>query len=62
MPKNRTLNHYRQNKEFGYSNPRSKSSRNSAEDTIQKIRDLRGQYPNDQEFGKAVAWLLRTIK
>ena len=80
MTKKRTLNEYRQSKEYtknpwNLPGPPSIGSEgeveadeheyeiddesNSYYELIRKLKDLRKQYPNDQEFGKRIAMIIR---
>ena len=83
MTKKRTINEYRQTKEYYTKNtwalhgvPRIGSEgvvesetddyeeeiddeSNSYYEFMKKLKDLRKQYPNDQEFGKRVAMIIK---
>jgi len=64
MAKSRTLNEYRQTKDYGYKNPSIGNDRYQFnliefENYIfPEILKLKKKYPNDQEFGKHVRVLL----
>ena len=55
MEKNRTLNEYRQNKEFGYKNPKTETVIDDYYRKVdfdpQYIVDLIKNFPNDKELG-----------
>ncbi len=83
MTKKRTINEYRQTKEYYTKNPWAlhgvprigsegvvesetddyeeeiDDESNSYYEFLKKLKDLRKQYPNDQEFGKRVAMIIR---
>ena len=48
------LDKLRQDKTYGW-----KPGKTSSKNIKEQIRDLRKQYPNDQEFGEAIAKLIR---
>lgn len=87
MTKKRTINEYRQTKEYYTKNPWAlygvpidtinigsegvvesetddyeeeiDDESNSYYEFMKKLKDLRKQYPNDQEFGKRVAMIIK---
>lgn len=83
MTKKRTINEYRQTKEYYTKNPWAlhgvprigsegvvesetddyeeeiDDESNSYYEFMRKLKDLRKQYPNDQEFGKRVAIIIK---
>ena len=83
MTKKRTINEYRQTKEYHTKNPWNlygvprigsegvvesetddyeeeiDDELNSYYEFMKKLKDLRKQYPNDQEFGKRVAMIIK---
>ena len=58
MEKNRTLNEYRQNKEFGYKNPKTETVIDDYYRKVdfdpQYIVDLIKNFPNDSDLGKEI--------
>lgn len=62
MTKKRTLNEYRQVKDCIYVNDVVIPEKNKLADIGAKVFELRKEFPNDQEFGKAVAILIKTTK
>jgi hypothetical protein len=62
MTKKRTLNEYRQVKDCLYINDVVIPENSKLAEIGKKVIELRKKYPNDQEFGKAVAILIKTTK
>ena len=58
MAKKRTLNEYRQNKEFGYKNPKTETVIDDYYRKVdfdpQYIVDLIKNFPNDKELGSEI--------
>ena len=62
MAKKRTLNEYRQVKDCVYANQVIQPEKDKLIKLGESVIKLREEFPNDQEFGKAVAILIQTIK
>ena len=61
MAKKRSLNEIRQEKEYGYENPRKEGLQSLMLKLGAEVLALRSKYPNDKEFGAEVDKLIKSL-